>query len=80
MSWDGICADGMVAILATLFKEFSIELEVGEDVLAQCEGDRDAAWELVRDQTIRRLKDDVEPNVTIQMVKELPLRLVRRSR
>ncbi len=70
----------MVAILATLFKEYSVELEVGEDVLAQCKGDKEAAWEQVRDQTIRRLKDDIEPNVTIQMVKELPLRLVRRSR
>jgi cytochrome P450 len=70
----------MVAVLATLLKEYSVELVVSEEALNRCAGDPKKAWEQTRDQAIRQLGDDVEANLTIQMVKELPIRLVKRTR
>jgi cytochrome P450 len=69
----------MIAVLATLLKSYSLELVVSEEVLRGCDGDRNKAWEKTRDRAIRQLRDDVEANITIQMLKELPIRLVKRG-
>ncbi|ORY08614.1 cytochrome P450 [Clohesyomyces aquaticus] len=69
----------MVAVLATLFKECSLELMVTEDLVQTCNGDRNMAWEKTRDEAIRRMKDDVGANLTIQMLKELPILLLKRK-
>ena len=68
----------MVAVLSTLLKDYSIELVVPEDILRECKGDKQVAWEQTRDQAIRKLQDDVEANLTLAMLKELPVRLTKR--
>ncbi|KAF2656520.1 cytochrome P450 [Lophiostoma macrostomum CBS 122681] len=65
----------MVAVLATLLKNYSIELVITEDVLKACGDDHRIARERTRDDAIRRLEDDVEANLTIAMLKDLPIRL-----
>jgi cytochrome P450 len=69
----------MVAVLAAVLKEWSVELVVGEEVVVECGGDRERASERVRDDAVRRMRDDVEANINIQMLKEVPVRLVRRG-
>lgn len=69
----------IVAVLATLLKDYSLELVVGEGTLRACKGDAKAAWEKTRDGAVRQLKDDIEANINIQMLKELPVRLVKRG-
>lgn len=69
----------MIAVLATLLKDYELELVVSEEGVKRCDGDCNKAWEWTRDQAMRRLRDDVEANLTIQMVKELPVRLVKRG-
>lgn len=68
----------MIGVLATLFKEYSIELVVSDDVLKQSQGHKEKAWERARDNAIRQLQEDVEANLTIAMLKDLPIRLQRR--
>lgn len=69
----------MVAFLATLFKDYSVELVVDEKILVASRGDSKLAWERTRDDAMRRLKDDVEPNLTLQMLKKMPIQLVKRE-
>lgn len=69
----------MVAVIATLLKEYSIDLVVAENVLKECRGNYQLAWERTRDDAIRKLEDDIEANLTIAMLKNPPVRLQRRS-
>ena len=69
----------MTAAMATIFKDYSLELAVDEETLRACNGDSGLAWTKTRDQALRMLIDDVEANINIQMLKELPLRLVKRT-
>jgi cytochrome P450 len=68
----------MVAFLARLLKEYTVELIVDDATLSSCGSDKEAAWQKTQDDAIRQMKDDVEFNTTIQMLKELPIRMVRR--
>ncbi|PVI03882.1 cytochrome P450 [Periconia macrospinosa] len=68
----------MVAFLATLLKNHTIELIVDDGTLKSCDGDKEGAWSQRRDEAIRQMKDNVDFNINIQMLKELPIRLVRR--
>lgn len=69
----------MTAVLATIFSSYSLELVVDEQTRRSCSGDEKAAWKKTRDQALRSLVDDVDSNLTVQLQKELPIRLVRRS-
>ena len=69
----------MTAVLATIFTDYSLELVVDEQTKRSCGGDEKAAWQKTRDQALRTLVDSVESNITIQLLKELPIRIVRRS-
>ncbi|KAF2877678.1 cytochrome P450 [Massariosphaeria phaeospora] len=69
----------MIGVISSMLKDHSLELVVSEKTLQNHKGNRQAAWEQTRDEAIRKLRDDVESNMNIQMVKELPIRLVERD-
>jgi hypothetical protein len=69
----------MIAFLARLLKEYTLELVVDDATLSSCGGDTGKAWQKKQDDAIRQMKDDVEFNINIQMLKELPIRVVRRN-
>lgn len=69
----------MIAVLATLLKDWELEVLVSDEALERCGGDRKKAWEWTRDEAVRQLKDDVVANITIQMLKVFPVRLVQRG-
>lgn len=69
----------MIGVLATLLKEYSIELVIADRVLKEYQGNTEKAWERTRDNAVRQLEESVEANLTIAMLKDLPIRLQRRS-
>ena len=69
----------MTAVMATIFKEYSIELVVDEQTTNTCGGDSNLAWAKTRDKALKMLIDNVEANINIQMLKELPIRVVKRA-
>ena len=69
----------MTAVLATILRNYSLELVVDEQTTRSCGGDEEMAWKKTRDQALRTLKDGIESNVSIQLLKELPIRIVKRS-
>lgn len=69
----------MTAVMATLFKHHSLELEVDDKVVAQSGGDEHLAWEKTRDGAIKALYTDVSQNISIVMEKVLPIRVVERT-
>lgn len=69
----------MVAFIATVFKEYSVELVVPNETLQACKGDVKLAWVTTRDGAIRQLRDDVKANIAIYLSKDLPLRIVKRG-
>ncbi|KAF2730596.1 cytochrome P450 [Polyplosphaeria fusca] len=68
----------LTAILATLFKKYSVELVVDDKVLESCKGNAAEAWEKTRNAAMRTLVDGVTCNIAISMTKELPLRIFER--
>ena len=70
----------MTAALATLLKDYSLELIVDESTKRKHGGDSRATWEDTRDQAFRTLVDDIESNVNVQLLKELPIRILKRSK
>ena len=69
----------MTAAVATILKDYSLELVVDEQTTRSCGGDEEMAWKKTRDQALRTLKDDIESNVSLQLLKDLPIRIVKRS-
>ena len=69
----------MTSVMATLLKDFSLELIVNEKTLRECQGDKKLAWEKTRDQGIKMMYDDIEANISIGLMKELPIRVVKRT-
>ena len=69
----------MTAVLATLFKDHSLELVGDEETTRACGGDPKRAWEKTRDWALRALIDDVECNITIYLLKQLPIKVVNRT-
>ena len=68
----------MTSVMATLLKDYSLELIVDEKTLRDCEGDKKLAWEKTRDEGIKMMYDDIEANISIGLMKELPIRVVKR--
>lgn len=68
----------MVSFVATVFKDYSVELVIPDETLHACKGDLKLAWEKTRDDAIRQLYDDVQANIAIYLSKDLPLRVVKR--
>ena len=64
--------------MTTLFKDYSLELIVNEKTLRECGGDENLAWERTRDAGIKMMYDDIEANISIGLMKELPVRVVKR--
>ncbi|KAF2638369.1 hypothetical protein P280DRAFT_404948, partial [Massarina eburnea CBS 473.64] len=69
----------MVAFyLARLLGEYALELLVDEAMLDSCCGDK-VAQRKKWDAAIRQMKDDVEFNINIRIIKDLPIQLARQS-
>ena len=68
----------MTSVMATLLKDYSLELIVDEKTLRDCEGDKKLAWEKMRDKGIKMMYDDIEANISIGLMKELQIRVVER--
>lgn len=68
----------MTAALATILKDYSLELVVDEQTERKHGGDERAAWEETRDRALRTMVDDIEMNVSLQLLKELPRKIVKR--
>ena len=69
----------MTSVMATLLKDYSLELIVDEKTLRDCQGDKKLAWEKTRDKAIKMMYDDIEANISIGLMKELPIRVVKRK-
>jgi cytochrome P450 len=69
----------MTGIMATIFKDYSLELVVGEKMIEECNGDEETAWQKTRDNAFRRLFDDITSNFTIEMQKDIPIKIVKRK-
>ena len=69
----------MTAVLATLFKDHSLELVVDEETTRACGSDPKRAWEKTRDRAFRPLIENVECNITIYLLKQLPIKVVNRT-
>ena len=69
----------MTSVMVTLFKEYSLELIVSEKTLRECQRDGTLAWERTRDAGIKMMYDDIEANISIGLMKELPIRVVKRE-
>ena len=69
----------MTSIMATLFKDYSLELIVDDATLQKNKRDMKLAWEETRDKATKMLYDDIRANISIGLYKELPLRIVRRN-
>ena len=65
--------------MAALLEGFSLELIVNEKTLRECQGDKKLAWEKTRDQGIKMMYDDIEANIGIGLMKELPIQVVKRT-
>lgn len=69
----------MTSVMATLLKDYSLELVVDLKTLRKCQGNETLAWEKTRDQGIKMMYDDIEVNISIGLMKELPIRVVKRD-
>ena len=69
----------LTSVMATLLKDYSLELIIDDKTLQECHGDTLKAWENTRDKGIRMLYDDIEANISIGMFKKLPIRIVKRN-
>ena len=69
----------LTSVMATLLKEYSLELIVDDKTLRECRGDEDLAWKRTRDKGIKMMYDDIEANISIGLMKELPIRIVKRK-
>ncbi|KAI9692683.1 MAG: hypothetical protein M1820_009477 [Bogoriella megaspora] len=90
-SWSAFAAGGracpgrafaqieMTAVMATLFKQYSLELAVDDALLQRKQGNFQAAWEETRDKGIKMLYDDIKANISIGLAKDLPIRVSKRS-
>lgn len=69
----------MTSVMATLLKDYSLELIVDEKTLRDCQGDKNLAWKKTRDKAIKMMYDDIEANISIGLMKKLPIRIVKRK-
>ena len=68
----------MTAALATILKDYTLQLVVDQRVRQRCGNDEKAAWEETRDEALKTLFDKIQTNITIELEAELPIQLVRR--
>lgn len=68
----------MTAIMATFFKDYSLELVVSDKTLKQCKGDKESAYQQTRADVIAMLYDDIEFHMRLKVVRDLPIRVVPR--
>ena len=70
----------MTSVLATILKDYTLQLVVDERVKQDCNGDLQAAWEKTRDEAMKTLYHKIKTNITIELEAELPVRLVARHK
>ncbi|KAL6720900.1 hypothetical protein ACLMJK_002825 [Lecanora helva] len=69
----------MVAVLATILKDYCLELVIDEQTKQNHCDDEQAARDETRDRAFRNLVDDIETNISVQLLKDLPIKLVKRD-
>ena len=69
----------LTSAMATLFKTYSLELVVHENIKRECDGNDKLAWEKTQDNAIKMLYDDIEANISIGIYKDIPIRIVKRT-
>lgn len=69
----------MTSVFATVYKNYSLELVVSRERVEKCGGDQNAAWENAREDAMRTLGDDIVANINLELWKELPIHVVKRS-
>ncbi|KAH6603406.1 Cytochrome P450 2J3 [Trichoderma cornu-damae] len=69
----------MVAAIMTLLKNHKLELVVEESLVSEYGGNRQRAWEVTRDKRLIMLVDNIEPNIAIQVLKEVPIKCTPRT-
>lgn len=67
----------LTSVIATLLEDYSLELII-DKTLQECHADRIQAQERTKDKGIKMMYDDIEANISISMMKELPIRIVKR--
>jgi cytochrome P450 len=68
----------LVAVLATIFKDYSLQLKIEDVVLDRFGGDKLEAWKHAREVAIQKLEDGVKVNLNVFMSEEVPITIVRR--
>lgn len=69
----------LTSVFATIYKKYSLDLFVSEEQLSTCGGDYEAGWESAREDAVRTLNDDVVANVSLELWKELPIKVTERN-
>ena len=69
----------LTSVMATLLKDYSLELIVNDKTLQEFGGDKNLAWQRTRDTGIKMMYADIEANISIGLMKELPIRIVKRK-
>ena len=69
----------MTSMMVAIFKDYSLELVVTDQVLRDAKGDATLAWGRTRDKAIKMMYDDIEANISIGLKKDLPIRIVKRT-
>lgn len=68
----------MTATLATIFARHRLVLVVSDATLKECGGDKTKALEVTRDAAVRTMYEGVGSNISLEMRREVPLRVVER--
>ena len=68
----------MTSVMATLLRDYSLELIVDDKTLQDCQGNKKSAWKMTRDRAIKMMYD-IEMNISIGLTKEIPLQVSRRQ-
>jgi cytochrome P450 len=68
----------MVGVLVTIFKDYSLELKIEDNILQRFGGDKEEAWKHKRDLAMQELENGVKVNLNVYMSKELPITIIRR--
>ncbi|KAF2869226.1 hypothetical protein BDV95DRAFT_596876 [Massariosphaeria phaeospora] len=69
----------LMGAVATIFKDYNVELAVEESTLAAVNGDRGLAWERTRDEAMRKLEHGVKHNFNLYMAEDLPITVSKRT-
>ena len=65
--------------MATLLIDYSLEVIASDKTLQKCRGNKTRVWERITDKGMRMMYDSIEANISIGLMKELTIRIVKRK-